>query len=389
MTVPPHSNPYGGGQPPYGGQPQWGGQPPQGAGEGQFSGPPPWGPPPQQPPWGPPPMGPPPQKGGKGKWVLGGVIVLLVVALAVTVTILVTRDGSNGSSPTPPGAGQASEFASADDTGPVNIITEDPTCDAWGRAGREYAAELEAIEWSGRDRSIPATAWAPQQRVMYDNAEKAMRKASSQAANLLTRTPHRVMRELYSQFVAYTESYVERVDSYVSADDDLLAVSDAVGSAISNICSSIEFGSAPALAPLVRSPAAPSRVTPPTESTPEPFLREPSPACADWQTAAERFSADTAGWQGIDAKVPASEWTPDQRSINEAVVPVMISSADELDRMSRQSANPVFEDFGVLAAQYRRAYALSVPSYTAADGFLSQSAAFLVKTVFWACKGAE
>lgn len=393
MSLPPPPNPYGGpqpygGQPQYAGQPQWGGQQP-GAGEGQFSGPPPWGPPRQQPQWGGPPPGPPPSKGGRGKWIFGGGIVLLVVALAVTVTILVTRDGSNENSPTPPRDRQASEFASANDTGPVNIITEDPTCDAWGRVGREYSAELESIEWPRRDRSLSAGAWTPQQKTMYDNAGKALNKAADQAASLSKRTPHRVMRELYAQFSAYTKFFSIRIPEYVSADDDVLAVSDAVGSAISNICSSIEFGSAAALAPLVTPPAAPTVIGSASDAaSPKRFIEEPNSVCSDWQEAAERFSADTAQWLAIDANIPASDWTPEQRSINEAVGPTMRASAGDLDQLSRRSSNPVFEDFGVLAAQYRLAYALSLPSYTAADGYLSQSSAFLVKTIVWACKAS-
>src|SRR5882757_864993 len=118
MTLPPQQDPYG--PPPQGGGvPSWGAQP-QGYG-GQY-GPPPQGPPPQwgqQPQWSGPP-GPPPGKGGRGKWILGGFGVLVVVVLAVVITVLVVRPSGGGPTPTPTN-GQ-SDFASANDTGPVNII---------------------------------------------------------------------------------------------------------------------------------------------------------------------------------------------------------------------------------------------------------------------------
>ncbi|WP_307787497.1 hypothetical protein [Mycolicibacterium sp. S2-37] len=313
----------------------------------------------------------------------------LVVALAVTITVLVVRPDSEGPSANPPN-GTDSEFASANDTGPVNIITEDPTCDAWGRVGRDYAGNLSRVNWDARDRSLPATAWTAQQKSMYAAADAAMASASSQAEVLSTQTPHRVMRELYLQFEAYTSEFSRRIAGYVPEDDDLVAVSDAIGSALSNICSSVDFGSAKSFAPRVPAPEAPTTISELKAGEPtQIFIDQPTPVCQQWETAAQKFSDETAAWLAIDPGIPAADWTPQQRSINDAVVPVMSESANELEALSRESANSVLEDFGVLAAQYRRAFALAVPSYTPADGFLSQSAAFLVKSVVWACKAAE
>ena len=104
MTLPPPPGPFrspapGGGQ--YGGGVQpWGGQPPQGPGvpppgfggpQGP-GGPPPWGPQQQ---WAGPP-GPPPGRGARGSGLLGGLALLVVIALSVTVTVLVLRRDSGG-----------------------------------------------------------------------------------------------------------------------------------------------------------------------------------------------------------------------------------------------------------------------------------------------------
>src|SRR5882762_11804026 len=137
MTLPPPQDPYG--PPPQGGGvPSWGAQP---QGYGAQYGPPPQGLPPQGPPGGPPqwgqqpqwagPPGPPPGKGGRGKWILGGLAVFVVVALAGVITVLVMRPSGGGPTPTPTNGN--SDLASAGDAGPVNIIAEDPTCAAWGK----------------------------------------------------------------------------------------------------------------------------------------------------------------------------------------------------------------------------------------------------------------
>src|SRR4051794_13454949 len=172
---------------------QWGAQPPTG---GQPAGAPQWGPPQQ--PWGPPP-GPPPSGGGKGKWIFGGIALLAVIAVTVVITVLVVgKNSGGGESPTPTN-GNGSDFASANDKGPANIIDGDPTCDSWSRVGTALTAAEEKVAWASRDRSIPASAWTPEQRNMYESVGKAMNDAADQTVGLVKLTPHRVMRELYEQ----------------------------------------------------------------------------------------------------------------------------------------------------------------------------------------------
>ena len=66
--------------------------------------------------------------GGKGKWILAGIAVLAVIAVTVVITVLVVGKDS-GNSPNRRRRRTARlRFASANDKGPVTIITEDPTC---------------------------------------------------------------------------------------------------------------------------------------------------------------------------------------------------------------------------------------------------------------------
>jgi hypothetical protein len=318
---------------------------------------------------------------------LGGLAVLVTVALAVVITVLVVRPSGGG--PTPTTTNGHSDFASANDTGPVNIIAEDPTCAAWGRVGREYASQLTAVNWGDRDESIPASAWAAKQRAMYEAVGKAMSNTADQTVNLAKQTPHRVMRELYQQFNAYARAFVEKIPSYVAADNNSVVVTDALGNGLNNICGGISYGSAAPLAPLVSEPAPPSEVAPPGDPTaPTRFLTSENSVCSEWASTVSKFGDDTTAWLAIDSKIPATEWTPEQKAVNDAVMSVMSANADELERLGRQSGNPIMEDIALLAAQYRRAYVTALPTYTSPDGFLAQAASFMVKVVDWACKAA-
>jgi hypothetical protein len=318
---------------------------------------------------------------------LGGLAVLVVVALAVVITVLVMRPSGGGPTPTPTNGN--SDFASAGDAGPVNIITEDPTCEAWVRVGREYASKLKAVNWENRDESVPASAWTPEQRTMYESAGKAMSQAADQTVDLAKQTPHRVVRELYEQFIAYVHTFVQRIPSYSADDHNVGVVSDAIGNGLNNICSAITYRSAPPLAPLVAEPPVPSKIESPGDPTaPQRFVVEDNSVCSEWSSTVLKFSDDTAAWRAIDPNIPSTDWTPDQKAINDAVAPVMSSNADKLESLGRQSGNPVLEDFAVLAAQYRRGFVAAIPAFSSADNFMAESAAFLVKTVDWACKAA-
>src|SRR5213080_2616804 len=133
MSVPPPPN-------------QWGSQPPTG---GQPASVPQWGP---NYPWGPPPGLPP--RGGKGKWIFGGIALIAVIAVTIVITVLVVGKDS-GNSPNPnPTNGNGADFASANDKGPVGIITVDPTCDAWGRISRDYSTQAESVKWGDRDQTV-------------------------------------------------------------------------------------------------------------------------------------------------------------------------------------------------------------------------------------------
>ena len=351
------------------------------------AGPPPWGPQ-QQWPNGPTP--PPDGGGGKAKWVLGGLAVVLAIALAVVVTVLVVRpDNGRGASAKGEPDSASSEFASADDTGAVSIITDDPTCDAWNKLLNEYSSIVNGERWDDRDVNVPASSWSPEQRAMYESVGQAMSRVSDQAERLAKTTPHRLMRILYEQYIAYSRAFVERIPSYAPQDDSLVSASNSAASSLANICGAILYRSAQAAAALVQPVPGPDVIPVPNASVSSMQLLKPDSICADWDAMVESFSNETEAWRSIDKNIPASDWTREQKSINDAVGPIMTENADRIQDLGRKSDDPSVEDIALLAAQYRRAFVVANSTYKGSDSYLALSATNLVRLVTAACKSAS
>lgn len=388
MSLPPPPGSFGSVPPNGGGGPSWGGQPQQ---PGQPYGEPYQGHPGGQ--WGPPQQwagGPPPNKGGKGKWILIGLALVAVIAVSIVGTVLVLRpDSGGGNGSTPSAQNGNSEFASANDTGPANIVTEDPTCEAWGRIARDFADTANSVGWADRDPKVPAKDWTPEQRNTYETVSRELTEAVGLAPNLEKQTPHRVMRELYGQFVAYTQALIDAIPTYEYRHNPLANVSGATMSALSAVCAAVDYRSIQALAPLVPESAPPTTPASITDQAGEKSINATMSICQDWISKAQQFDKDTAAWMSIDANIPASAWSPEQKAVYDAVPTVMTARADELEKLGRDSGNPAFEDFAVLAAQYLRAYVIAIPKYTSADNYVSDVSRYLVSSLLWACRVDE
>ena len=216
-----------------------------------------------------------------------------------------------------------------------------------------------------------------------------MRSSADQMVALVKLTPHRVMRELYEQFIAYSRAYADRIPTYTPTDEGLAVTSSTTANAVGDICAAISFGSAPARGPLLPAVSAPAQIAPLSDpADPQRFLTETNSACVEWLGASSQFQKDTAAWLAIPSDVPASQWTPEQRTINDAVAPVMRTFADDVQGLGERSDNPTFEDFATLSAQYRRAYVQSLPSYTPSDNYLANAALKLGGVVEAACQAA-
>jgi hypothetical protein len=345
----------------------------------QPSPPPGWqGPWPQQP-------GPAPQKGNSLKWLLIAVAVLLVIGISVGATLIFTRDGGSGGQATPTSEAP-SDIASAGDTGPVSIITDEPTCKAFYSLN-DGLAELEPEGW-GVERATfgPASEWTPDQRSQVEVVAASMRKAADQAVALAKQTPHRVVRELYEQFIAYGRAYADSIPNYIPRDNELASVNVNASSALLGMCNAIENGATsrslaidPAMAPTQTATAGD-----PASST--RFITSSNASCTAWVARLDSFNSATVDWQKRDGSIPASQWTPEQRAVVDAAKPLVVSYANDIEKAGRETGNPVFEDFALTAALYIRAFVSAGDDYTSADGWLSFTGFRFANLISSACR---
>jgi hypothetical protein len=214
-----------------------------------------------------------------------------------------------------------------------------------------------------------------------------MRNAADQAVPLAKQTPHRLVRELYEQFIAFGRAYADSVQDYSPHDDGLASANVNAGSAIVGICNTITYGAASRSVGL--EPAAPPTQTATIgdPGSPTRFVTESSSTCTEWTQRLDKYTADTPEWQNRDTSVPASNWTPEQRAIEQSTRPLLTAYAGDIERAGRESRNPVLEDFAVAASLYTKAYLSVGDNYNgAADGWLNYVAFRLANLVSGACR---
>jgi hypothetical protein len=327
--------------------------------------------------------------------VLGTLAVLAVIAITVAVTVLLTGRSDTGSAgstsgnpPAPAGGGSAASLPSANDKGPVSIISEDPSCAPWIPIQNTLAEAEQTTGWLQRDPAAPADVWGPDVRAQYTTVAQAMRSAADQTVPLLSLTTHRVMREIYEQFIAYGRRYADQVPTYTPIDDQQARTANAAVGLLGDICQAISFGSAAARGPLVPPGRPPTQVAPVGDPAhPQRFLTGGDPVCAQWKATTDAYEADptVAEWKTLPNNVAAGQWSAQQKAVNEAMMPIWRSLADAGERLAGHSENPVVRDFAVLAAQYERAGAQAVPTYTPADVHLQNAGLRARGLVYGAC----
>ncbi|WP_141772542.1 hypothetical protein [Mycolicibacterium neoaurum] len=311
-----------------------------------------------------------------------------MVAVSVGATLLITRDGgSHGGNADPL---TSSDIASANDTSPISIITEDPTCAPW-RPIISTLASQQRQGWESRDYSRSRSEWTADEQRLYDAVAKAMLGAADRTAALAKLTTHRVMRELYEQSIAYWRAYADSIPNYRPADNFLAITASDTSDAITSICGAIDNGSAAARGPLIApQQAATTDGAEDHPNSPERFIGEKDRAfCSQWSDLVKKFEQDTAEWRNWDALSPASEWDPQHQSIMTNATPVFENFADDMASLARSGDNAIVRDFAELSAQYFRAYVKAIPTYDVNDSYLSSVGTLGYLSIFNACASAE
>jgi hypothetical protein len=206
---------------------------------------------------------------------------------------------------------------------------------------------------------------------------------------LAKQTPHRVMRELYEQQIAYGRAYADSIPTYTPSDDFLAGANISAGESLGAICDAITFGSASSRSLAVAAVPPPTKVSPVgNPANPERFLVTPDSTCVAWVQREDRFIADTQAWVKLDPNIPATQWTPEQRASQQAALPILAAHANDIATAGRQSGNPTLEDFAVLSSLYFQAFVSSGDGYVAADNYLSTAGVRLGNLISAACRAA-
>lgn len=366
--------------------PTWGAPPPQqpGGWPGQPGPGGQWGP---QQPW---PAPVPPKKGGAAKWAIGAVSLVAVIAVTAVVAVSCTKNSGDSNGGGTETSAAPSDVASANDKGPVGIITEDPSCAPWTPINNTLV-EVENKGWAQRDPAVPASSWTPDVRAQYQAVGAAMRKATDQIVPLAKMTTHRVMRELYGQFIAYMRRYADAIPNYGPRDDYLARAGSTAGLVINYVCSAISSGSAAARVSAVPPLSPPASVAPVGDlSNPTRMFDSPDVVCADLTPTLDILLQNPSFkvWLNGDASVTASNWSPEQKSLTDAVIPVMTTTADALEQVALKSSNPIVRDIIQLGVQYRRTFVESLPTYQANDQNIYLAGQYAPGVVSQACKYA-
>ena len=235
-----HPPPPGGPPPPPPGNPY----PPQG-----YPGPQqPW---PQQQPWAP---GPPPKKRGNGwKWGLGALALLVVIGVTAAVTISVTRGRRRWRSHAD---GRYLRFGKRRRQGPREHHHRRSQLRGVAPINGHWPISAERAGTTATRLYLPRTGHLNNVRSTTTLAERCVMQPT-RSVQLAKLTPHRVMRELYEQFIAYARAYSDAIPTYTSIDNHLAGVALSSSGALTFACTAIEWGSAQAWAPLIPIPESP------------------------------------------------------------------------------------------------------------------------------------
>lgn len=329
-------------------------------------------------PAGRPAPGPRRRGGAMAAWV--SVSLAVAVAITAAVTAVVVRDHIQGA------------VGSAHDTAPVTVVIDEPTCGSWGSIAMPLSATGQESGFRDRDVSIPETDWTPQLRKQYDTERTAIDNAADRVDVLAKQTPHRVVREIYDQLIAYWRAYTGRIAHYSARDDQLLRVTYALGDTIFALCDAIRYGAAALRGPFADTPSPPTRALQPSANAVrrQRFLMERSNTCANFRSAFSDFNKATSAWHhDHDPDTPATKWNAQQKTLSDATGRTLNDFDNQITHLGRGSGNPSLEDFAVLAAVYGQSYVRALPTFRPSDEHLFDVTAFATSVIASACKEAD
>ena len=81
----------------------------------------------------------------------------------------------------------------------------------------------------------------------------------------------------------------------------------------------------------------------------------------------DRGRAARAAWRATDPAVPATQWSAEERRLNNELIPLLLDEAGAVRRLAGRAQQPALATALNVVASYEEAYARRVPSYTVSD----------------------
>ncbi|MGE0219931.1 hypothetical protein [Mycolicibacterium sp.] len=281
----------------------------------------------------------------------------------------------------PSGTGDPTPTASDGTDRTVGLLRErDPVCDDWERISNELSARQE--KWNSLNKGIPASKWTPDHRAIFLETGEAMTQAADQFESILPKARSILLQELIAQSIVYLRGYVTKIPTYVDRDGLLSGAAGNFGNAVTYMCSAVPILPAPGASDVVWE----STVSDP--STWERLMTAPDPICDEFLALTERQKTLLGGWAVTDASIPAEEWTPKQRALNDAVREVLKHNIPEFRRVAEKAKGRIVGDLLATQNAYMQAFADAIPTYVPDDNQLWSVSIALGGGVGAACKAA-
>jgi hypothetical protein len=100
----------------------------------------------------------------------------------------------------------------------------------------------------------------------------------------------------------------------------------------------------------------------------------PDPVCAEWAPISNSYAAKQAEWGKTDAKIPATDWGPEQRALNINIIGVLRDQAADMKRLASKATDPFLARLLREQALYEEEFANRLPNYQPSDQVLWQAA---------------
>lgn len=104
------------------------------------------------------------------------------------------------------------------------------------------------------------------------------------------------------------------------------------------------------------------------------LLTEKDPICDDWLAYGKQLTEAEEQWAQVDEKIPAANWTEEQRRIYSSVSQAMSRAADKYESILPSATHPVIQELAAQTIVYLRGYVDRIPTYVAEDNGLIEVA---------------